>query len=423
MATPSRFNQSACHSRCTPVAFSALTLLLIATVHAETSPAAPIRPLPPPLAAEASPQPQSKLRPTSPNIPFAGLSIQALDGVSLLSENQGRRSFSTLNPLDTPKIQAVFHLKNETDKPILLERLQPSCHCTMATVEGVPAGAALPTIAPGQTVAVRVTVDLAGHPAGNLEKSVSVYVPGQTPPAAVLIMQATLTSLVTITPPLLDFGTVPAGTTARQTLTVTADARLAPGGILPALRSSSPSLRLDPQPVAPPKTAALRSFTRAYTVTLSPDAALGPLSGVVRFDPLAGAKPDSAAAQAFTGASVLLLGQVQGEVSALPQTLAFGTVRLGEESIRQIGLTGTSAASVKSLSVVSASPWVSAHLGPLAPTFEAGGRLVDAGRTLQVTLSRQTPPGTVKTQLKVRLASGRALLIPVSAYVSDHAGF
>lgn len=215
MATrsPSRFNQSARYARHALATSSALALLLTAAAHAETFPAVPTRTLPSSSAAVV-PQPQSKLRPASPGIPFAGLSIQAQDGVSLLYENQGGRNFGTLNPLDTPTIQAVFHLKNETDKPIRIERLLPSCHCTH--VEALPPQVGALTVTPGQTLALHVSVDLAGHPAGNLEKSVSVYVPGQIQPIAVLVMEATLTPLVALSPPLLDFGTVPAGKVRRK---------------------------------------------------------------------------------------------------------------------------------------------------------------------------------------------------------------
>ncbi len=419
MATrsPSRLNQSIRYPCRTLAAFSALVLLLTAAVHAETFPAVPTRTLPPSFVA-ATPQPQSKPRPASPGIPFAGLSIQAQDGVSLLYENQGERNFGTLNPLDTPKIQAVFHLKNETDKPMLLERLQPSCHCTH--VEAIPPQIGALTIAPGQTLALHVSVDLAGHPAGNLEKSVSVYVPGQTQPAAVLVMEATLTPLVALSPPLLDFGTVPAGKAKPLTLTVTVDPRLAPSGTLPALRSSNSALRLVPQPTIVTHVAGAgggpKTISRTYVVSVPANAPLGPITGTLSFAPTG--EPNSVAAQAFAGGSVLLLGQVQGEVGAVPQTLSFGTVKQGEEASRQISLLGNQASDVRTLSTASPSPYITAHLMPLATSFGAGSQLVTSARSLTVTLSPQAPAGTMQTQLRVTLASGRRLIIPITAYVS-----
>ena len=394
---------------------SVLALALTGGAQAKTFPAVPTSSLPPapPAVSPASP---SKPRPASPGIPFAGLSLVAQDGVSLLYTNQGGYGFGTANPLDTPQITAVFHLKNDTNKPITLSRLEPSCHCTHA--EPLPLSAALPTIAPGQMAAIRVTVDLAGHPAGNLEKTVTVYVAGSTRPAAVLAMEGLLMPLVSVTPALLDFGIVAAGKEKTLPVTVTVDPRLIPGGVLPELRSSNAALRLVPQPVVvtPAFAGTSKMVTRSYAAVLSANAPLGPVNGSLSFAPLPQASP--VAAEAFTGGSVLLLGQVQGEVSALPQSLAFGTVKQGEEATRQVALMGNSADAVKAVLVSSPSAFISARLQPLSPTFGAGGQIVTNARTVLVTLSRNAPPGTMQTQLKVSLASGRRLLIPLSAYVS-----
>lgn len=393
-----------------------LALALTGGAQAKTFPAVPTSTLPAaPAVAAASP---SKTRPASHGIPFAGLSLEARDGVSLLYTNQGGYGFGTANPLDTPQITAVFHLKNDTNKPITLSRLDPSCHCTTATVEGVPASAALPAIAPGKTAAIRVTVDLAGHPAGNLEKTVTVYIAGSTRPAAVLAVEGILTPLVSLTPSLLDFGIVAAGKEKTLPVTVIVDPRLIPGGVLPELRSSNAALRLIPQPaiVTPASAGISKTITRSYVAVLSPNAPLGPVNGSLSFVPLPQASP--IAAEAFTGGSVLLLGQVQGEVSALPQSLAFGTIKQGEEATRQVALMGSTADAVRSVSVSSPSAFITAHLQPLSPTFGAGGQIVTSARTVLVTLSRNAPTGTMQTQLKVSLASGRRLLIPLSAYVS-----
>lgn len=409
-------------------AASALALLLTAGAQAETFQAVPNSTLSPAPAASKA-RLQAKPRPASPSIPFAGLSLQAGDGVSLLYVNQGGYSFGTANPLDTPQVSAVFHLKNDTDKPLTLSRLDPSCHCTTATVEGAPAGAALPTIAPGKMAAIRVTVDLAGHPAGNLEKTVTVYVAGRTAPAAVLAMEGVLTPLVSLTPSLLDFGIQAAGKEKSLPVTVTVDPRLLTGGRLPELRSSNSALRLVPQPTLitlaaatlPGKVSIPKTITRTYTVILSAHAPLGPVNGTLSFAPPASADP--ASAQAFAAGTVLLLGQVQGEVSAQPQSLSFGTVKQGQEATRQVSLMGETAEAVRSVSVSSPSIFISARLQPIAASFGADGHVVTNARSVLVTLSRDAPAGTMQTQLKVSLASGRRLLIPLSAYVSGPVGY
>ena len=402
-------------------ATSALALLLTTGAQAETFQAVPNGTLSP-VSPPSKIQPQTKPRPASPGVPFAGLSLQAQENISLLYVNQGGYGFGTANPLDTLQVTAVFHLKNETNKPITLSRLEPSCHCTTAIVEGTPVGAALPAIAPGQAAAIRVTVNLAGHPAGNLEKTVTVYVAGHTQPAAVLAMEGVLTPLVSLTPSLLDFGIVAAGKEKTLPIIVNVDSRLALGGVLPELRSSNASIRLVSQPtitnLAAGKTPAIvpKMFTRTFTAILSANAPLGPVNGTLSFAPPAAADP--VAAKAFTGGSVLLLGQVQGEVSALPQSLAFGMVKQGEEATRQVALMGNNADAVRSVSISSPSVYISTRLQPSAPTFGVGGQIVTNSRTVMVTLRRDAPVGTLQTQLKVLLASGRRLVIPLSAYVS-----
>lgn len=408
-------------------AASALALLLTAGAQAETFQAVP-NSTPSPTPATSKARLQTKPRPASPGIPFAGLSLQARDGVSMSHVNQGGYGFGTVNPLETPRISAVFHLKNDTDKPVTLSRLDPSCHCTTATIEGTPAAAVLPTIAPGKVVAVRVTVDLAGHPAGNLEKTVTVYVAGRTSPAAVLAMEGVLTPLVSLTPSLLDFGISAAGKEKSLPVTVTVDPRLLAGGRLPELRSSNSALRLVPQPTlitlaaaSAGKTSVPRTITRNYTVILSAHAPLGPVNGTLSFAPPASADP--ASAQAFAGGTILLLGQVQGEVSAQPQSLSFGTVKQGQEATRQVSLMGETADAIRSVSVSSPSAFITARLQPLAVSFGASGQMITNARSVLVTLSRDAPAGTVQTQLKVSLASGRRLLIPLSAYVSGPVGY
>ena len=403
-------------------AASALILLLTAGAKAETFQAVPNgAPSPAPATSTARLQ-TPKPRPASPGIPFAGLSLLAQGGVSLLYENQGGYGFGTANPLDTPQVSAVFHLKNDTAKPLTISRLDPSCHCTTATVEGALAGAALPTIAPGKMIAVRVTADLAGHPAGNLEKTVTIYLAGHTQPAAVLAMEGVLTPLVALTPSPLDFGSVAADKEKSLPITVTVDPRLLTGGRLPELRSSNSALRLVPQPTiialaaaSAGRAGAPKMVTRTYNAVLSAHAPLGPVNGTLSFAPPAQAS--SASAQAFGAETILLLGQVLGEVSAQPQSLSFGTVRQGQEATRQVSLMGDTPDAVRSVSVSSPSAFISAHLQPLSAVFGASSQVVTNARTIMVTLSRDAPAGTMQTQLKVSPASGRRLLIPLSAHV------
>ena len=63
------------------------------------------------------------------------------------------------------------------------------------------------------------------------------------------------------------------------------------------------------------------------------------------------------AAQAFAAGSVLVFGQVQEEVCALPHSVTFGTVKQGEEAGLKIALIGVNAKNIKNISVALATTY------------------------------------------------------------------
>ena len=359
-------------------------------------------------------------------VPFAGLRVAPTAGVQTAAPNQGQHDFGTVSALDTPSIEQTFLLSNSTPTPLVLDRFQPSCHCTTVTVEGTSTGAVMPTLLPGKTLTVHVRVSLADLAPGPLLKTVLVYTRGDSQPAAVLTLTGELKPAVTLSPNLLDFGQVALGHPQTLPVTATLDARLTDNGTLPILASTNPNIRISPQPEVISRlktgaqisskqstsTALVGSRRRTYLVTLSPSAA-GPITGSLS---LVSSGRDPKATSALAGASVLLLGQVTGDLSAQPPVLAFGTVRLGQGTARQIVLTGKDPADVTAPKITSGNSYVSAKL-TAAPLF-TGGQLQTSSRVLEVTLAANAPLGLLQTQLKIFLPNGQCLLVPVSAFVS-----
>lgn len=71
---------------------------------------------------------------------------------------------------------------------------------------------------------------------------------------------------------------------------------------------------------------------------------------------------------AVRGASLLVVGQVKGDVDCQPQTLAFGAVPYQQEATRQIVLTGNNASALDEVRFASGSPWLSVDLAaPKSP--------------------------------------------------------
>lgn len=100
----------------------------------------------------------------------------------------GERSVSNTSP-----ILQTFVLKSLSDKPLTVDRLQPSCRCTTAVVEGVKDEAPPFTLAPGHEARVRVIVSPSDALPGPFEKEVYVFVQGDSAPSATLQIAGVLT--------------------------------------------------------------------------------------------------------------------------------------------------------------------------------------------------------------------------------------
>lgn len=214
-----------------------------------------------------------------------------LSRVSLISTPAGssnQHNFGMVSPLDQPEIVYTFLLRNDSEHPLTLAHLQPSCSCTSATVtvgsaaaysrQGAENVQTLPAIAPGQQFSVRVSINPTHLAPGPILKSVAIFVLGNRQPAITLEMTGTLLPSLTFSVPFLDFGKTTQTQAMPQTLTVSLDARLTPGGKMPRLLSSNPDVRVQPLPAMETEGKDARMLTRRYQVSLAPDASVGPLS-------------------------------------------------------------------------------------------------------------------------------------------------
>ena len=370
-----------------------------------------------------------------------GLHVISGGSVKDVTDTRGQSDFGTVSTLDTPRVGRTFMIRNDGKTPLKLARLQMSTVHTMATVERVKAGVdadddddnnavasapydrTLPTLAPGQQARVRVTIDLTGAAAGSWRDDVTVYTQGQVHPIAMLDVVGQVRPSVTVSPTLIDFGKVDAaqvgaGHDEARTLTVTLDSRLAAAGTAPALVSTNPDIVIEPQPEVvtqftdakeKPHVSADRVLT--YRVSLAKDAAAGPITGRLT---LASTKTGPSVAMPM----VSMAGQVVGDVSASPVVVSFGTVHQGQQTQRRVTLTGADANKLDGLRAVSGSPWFTVASLTDTPVF-VDGQVAASSRELSITLSPQAPSGVLQGQIKVELASGQRLMIPVTASIAS----
>ena len=405
------------------------------TLSAPAQPNQPAPDLPAPALPVARPQPFSPMIVEPDAAAPKPVAAPILGGVGAAAVsaggNVGHYDFGTVSPLDTPQVEHTFVLRNNTQAPLVLTRLQSSCGCTTATATALGgagvkpaakagADAPLPTLAPGGRVALYVVVHLQDHAPGMLYKTVLVFTQDLPQPVAVLQMEGTLRPSVSLSPPLLDFGRVTTGAVHRLTLTATADARLVPTGGLPGLVSSNPAVRVAAAPPgAVPPPAGAKTVSRTYTVTLAPDAPLGSLTSTLTFGPAAVIPVPAVAASspqlpgapfAPTVVAAMAVAEVTGDIASSPELLSFGNVPEGQPQERQVQLSAAAATSFEGIKVESASPLFSGRLtapnpagaaaSPVPPAVASQAAVPPmALRGLIITLSPLAPSGIQQTQM------------------------
>lgn len=385
----------------------------------------------------ATPSAAADLAPRLPSTP--AVRSQALhltvvgEGASASpSLSEGHYDFGHAIALSGRRIEHTFLLRNDSDMPLHLGRLQPSCGCTSAVVDAPsgsssspPAGivaapviitASVIIIAPHGEIKVHQSIDTTHLAAGPIEKYLWVFIQGQGDTAAILRTTGILDAGAVFSPNTLDFGRVPAGNMLARRLHLTLNPQLsAPGqSLIPRLMTSSSDLvirSLDPQASQSAENNGLAVKDHAYEISLSPHAHLGLIDGNLS---LLLVSP-TGSVQAID-ASVSLRGEVIGQVSAEPQSIAFGSVASGAASVQEIIVRGKSENALQGLKAATNSPYLiakfsgaSTHRGPTGT----------ATRVLRISLSPRLPVGSLATQVNITLPDGQQLVLPASVDVVE----
>jgi len=358
----------------------------------------------------------------------------------------GRADFGEIDPLQTTQIERTFVLRNDTRKPLTIERLQASCGCERLTLR--KGGKAVPKaiLRPGEQAEARVVLNLTRQRAGIRHVYAWAYGRESTIPLATLELQARIKETIVFTPRALNFGQVASGQTPSLSLSAAIDARLIQKHRLDQLYSSNPNVEVAPEEGEQRVERNGQTFlVRRYRVSLTSRAPVGYVFGALYFAPdspktggtsvsvpvtrptapttlqsvpsaalKSGSRPLKATPllNALMGAVVPLNGEVTGSITATPRTVVFGTVPAGSASRRQVLLSGVSPQVFNNLKVNCDSPWLSVALQ--APESENGR---GAMRILEVTLSEQTPPGVLRSRVTVAASDGTFLLLTVIAEV------
>ncbi|MBV9864582.1 MAG: DUF1573 domain-containing protein [Abitibacteriaceae bacterium] len=370
----------------------------------------------------------------------AKLTVVATDGVKAEEPSVGVLDKGIVDLLDAKSIEHDFILRNDTKAPITIDRLQPTCGCTSVLLGE---GNDLPkTLAPGEQAKVHVSVDITRFH-GPIHKAVQVYGADGGPTIATLQINADITDPVAFSVTQIDFGHIQSGTSRTVPLAIILSPHLVAKGITPKLVSSNPDVQVTP--IAINKTLGSGNSTTAasgtmaqrqqfYNVTVSAKAPLGPLTGTIALAPLpntpAPAAPLTGPSDAGSGwqiASVPLVGEVDGKLTATPHMVFFGTAK---DAKQQVVLSSATPQILKNLKITPSSPWVIAHLVTAATAKSTkaattsdistnGAKTSPATAILELSLSPRTPLGSLNTQVIITTSEGERLNLPVAAYITS----
>ncbi|BDI30157.1 hypothetical protein CCAX7_22080 [Capsulimonas corticalis] len=129
--------------------------------------------------------------------------------------------FGVFGMPSTEPIQHDFIVHNGGKTTLIIDRAEPGCECTTASLGGGAAGPRF--LAPNQDLIIHVTIDSKQLYVGKINKIIWIYFSGQSSPAYTLHVVGRTIPTAVFTPRMLEFGAAHAGQLLARTLTVSAD--------------------------------------------------------------------------------------------------------------------------------------------------------------------------------------------------------
>ena len=324
-----------------------------------------------------------------------------------------------VDPNTRHDVVCSFAIQNTNRAAVRVTAVDASCGCTsvVSWLAGVPA--AFPCLlGPGKQLRVDASIHLRALPAGEIDKSVTVYVGGQSAQAASVELRGQVGESLYFIPSVLDFGAVRHGTTLRRLFTLRYESNLWPSGTIPMVvysgRDAITVSALEVPGARPGPPTAVRGATpmdQTYIATLRAGSDSHPLAGALSVSGAGCLLPD---AKDVTRLQLPVEGHLVGCLTVQPAVAAFGPVT--SESGTKIRLMlSTSANQLGHLVVTSSSRNVRFRLGH--PGLEPVARSRSA--TLDIWIDPKAPDGILGCTLEIRSSTGAGASIPVSAFVTS----
>lgn len=314
-------------------------------------------------------------------------------------------------------IQHDFILRNISDAPVVIDRVQAMCECTTVTVMG-----GFPnTVIPGGQVTIRASLDPKRLVTGHIDKPVSIFVAGQPQAVLTLHIAGMLNSAETFEPRSLMFENVALGQSPTASFTVTLDKEIyknnAPDPVcsgpgFEVIRDSKAAI--DPLP---------GKIVQKYTVKVSPKGYVGLRQAFISMT----------GEEGTSDPGVFVTVNVTGDIAASQPSVWFKYLRPKTTNLWETTIVAANKSVLKGLKVSTTSRNLKAAISyadtdavkMTAPNPSGSAKQpdefpVDANGKYYVTLKAVvTPdkPGLFQSHIYVAAKSGQVLIIPVSGWV------
>ena len=304
--------------------------------------------------------------------PSAGpLIAEAADGSPKITVDNSVFDFGAI--AQGAPVEHLFTINNAGSDPLKIERLNPSCGCTAASLSAQ-------IIDPGNSATIRTVFDTTGFQ-GYKVKTVRVYSNDPQQPSIVLTLKGSVIPDVVVDPPRIFFGNVKKGSAASITVTVAGSEQNTVKILDVDSRSSDLVLKVE-------DTKTDHGSGKKITVNLKEDLPVGTIRSRIAVKTSSEKNPV---------VQIPIFAKIVGEVQMVPADVSFGLIEgpLSLDAIQRVALESSAGHPVRILSAESDNPAVA----------------VDAN----------SPEDGSKNELLVRLKQGTSGMIrALVTVVTDH---
>lgn len=239
-------------------------------------------------------------------------------------------------------VEHLFTVNNTGTEPLKIERLNPSCGCTAATLSAQ-------TVDPGNSATIRAVFDTAGFQ-GYKVKTVRVYSNDPQQPSVVLTLKGSVVPDVIVDPPRVFFGNVKKGSADELSVIVSGSDQNTVKILDVDTRSADIALKVEDIKTD-------RGPGKKISVRLNGDLAVGAVRSRIAVKTSSEKNPV---------VHIPVFAKIIGDAQLVPADVSFGLIEgpLAQDAVQRVRLENNASQPVRIVSVDSDNPSVIAEADP-----------------------------------------------------------